>query len=108
MLTSHSFIGAAIRKRSFVSAYAQALWYMVGFQLGSGAFFIYTLYRQKEVNIQKCITELQAQNVTSVDNLRSACEIATTAWKVGYIVTFVITLLLHGCESVYHLYLALY
>ncbi|CAE6497591.1 unnamed protein product [Rhizoctonia solani] len=95
VLSIFGFIGAAIRKRSFVSAYAQALWYMVGFQLASGAFFIYTLYRQKEVNIQKCIDELKANNPPDVD-LRKACSIATTTWKVIYIVVFVISLLLHG------------
>ncbi|KAJ1303785.1 hypothetical protein OPQ81_008208 [Rhizoctonia solani] len=96
ILSIFGFIGAAIRKRSFVSAYAQALWYMVGFQLASGAFFIYTLYRQKEVNIQKCIDDLKATNPSANFDYRKACSIATTTWKVVYIVVFVISLLLHG------------
>lgn len=88
-----------------MSAYAQAMWYMVGFQLGAGAFFIYTLYRQKEVNIQKCIDELKATNPNTNVDLRQACEVATTAWKIGYIIVFVVTLLLHGCTSFVFLHL---
>ena len=90
------FIGAIIRKRSLVSAYAQALWYMVGFQLGAGAFFIYTLYRQKDSNIEKCMTEVRASNPSVDFDVRQACEIATKAMKIGYICVFVFTLLLHG------------
>ncbi|CAE6514606.1 unnamed protein product [Rhizoctonia solani] len=96
VLSIFGFIGATLRKRSFVSAYAQALWYMVGFQLASGAFFIYTLYRQKEVNIQKCIDELSATNPLADLDFRKTCSVATTTWKVIYIILFVISLLLHG------------
>ncbi|CAE6377838.1 unnamed protein product [Rhizoctonia solani] len=96
VLSIFGFIGAAIRKRSFVSAYAQALWYMVGFQLASGAFFIYTLYRQKEVTIQKCMDELKATNPPADLDLRKACSVASTTWKIMYIIIFVISLLLHG------------
>lgn len=98
MLTPISFVGAALRKRSFVSAYAQAMWYMVGFQLGAGAFFIYTLYRQKEVNIQKCIDGLKGTNLSAAE-LRNTCIVATRTWKIVYIIVFVIALFLHGCES---------
>ncbi|QRV80983.1 tetraspanin family protein [Ceratobasidium sp. AG-Ba] len=93
------FIGAITRRYSFVSAYAQALWYMVGFQLASGAFFIYTLYRQNDANIQKCITEVKAdpvsQNLTP-EEISRACQVATKAWKIGYIIVFIVTLLVHG------------
>ncbi|KAH7334082.1 hypothetical protein B0J17DRAFT_602700 [Rhizoctonia solani] len=96
ILSIFGFLGAVLRKRSFVSAYAQALWYMVGFQLASGAFFIYTLYRQKEANIQKCMDEVKANNPPGDIDLRKVCSVATTTWKVVYIVVFVISLLLHG------------
>ncbi|KAG8710752.1 hypothetical protein FRC08_016762 [Ceratobasidium sp. 394] len=91
------FIGAITRKRSLVSAYAQALWYMVGFQLASGAFFIYTLYRQNDENIQKCIDEVKAEGTGLTDKqIASACQVATKAWKIGYIIVFAVTLLVHG------------
>ncbi|KAG8712105.1 hypothetical protein FRC12_006029 [Ceratobasidium sp. 428] len=92
------FIGAITRKRGLVLAYAQALWYMVGFQLASGAFFIYTLYRQNDENIQKCITEIKADSSIKLsdNDIAKACQVATKAWKIGYIVVFVVTLLVHG------------
>jgi len=70
---------------------------MVGFQLASGAFFIYTLYRQNDANVQKCVYEVKASNSNmSAEDVRKACEVATKAWKIGYIVVFVFTLLVHG------------
>lgn len=88
-------IGSITRRRSLVSAYAQALWYMVGFQLASGAFFIYTLYRQNDANIQKCINEVKADN-PNTPHVEDICRVATKAWKIGYIVVFIVTLLIHG------------
>ncbi|CCO34389.1 hypothetical protein RSOLAG1IB_06031 [Rhizoctonia solani AG-1 IB] len=96
ILSMFGFIGAVIRKRSFVSAYAQALWYMLGFQLASGAFFIYTLYRQKKVHIDQCVKELKENNPPADVDLVKLCTIATRTWKIIYIVVFAVSLLLHG------------
>ncbi|KAF8699640.1 hypothetical protein RHS03_07117, partial [Rhizoctonia solani] len=96
ILSMFGFIGAVTRKRSFVSAYAQALWYMLGFQLASGAFFIYTLYRQKKVHIDQCVDELKANNPPANVDLVKLCTIATRTWKIIYIVVFAFSLLLHG------------
>ncbi|KAG8737700.1 hypothetical protein FRC10_007925 [Ceratobasidium sp. 414] len=91
------FIGAITRKRGLVSTYALALWYMVGFQLAAGAFFIYTLYRQNDENIKKCIDAVKASGTSLTDDeISRTCQVATKAWKIGYIAVFAVTLLVHG------------
>ncbi|EIN05514.1 hypothetical protein PUNSTDRAFT_74818 [Punctularia strigosozonata HHB-11173 SS5] len=45
LVSALGFAGAAARKRALVGIYAQALWIHWGFTIGTGAFFLYHLFK---------------------------------------------------------------
>ena len=68
MLAFHSLIGVIIKKKGFVSAYSSMVWIHLGFNVGTGAYFLYTLFHKIG---QQDLNDCQSTNDT--DLTRAAC-----------------------------------
>lgn len=57
MSSLYSLIGCLSKKKGFVALYSTLLWFHLGASIGSGAYFIYTLFHQEgDKDINSCIS----------------------------------------------------
>lgn len=94
VISLFGLIGVIMKKKGFVSAYSSMVWIHLGFNVGTGAYFLYTLFHKIG---QQDLNDCQSTNDT--DLTRAACkkgfEIARGILVGIYVVVWLVEL--WGC-----------
>jgi len=96
MIVTHnlfSFVGALIKNRRMISSFAVALAIHLGFSVASGAFTLYTLFKENtQEAIARCLNDASSDANVTADTCRTGIAIVKGVMVAVYIVTWLIQL----------------
>jgi len=99
IISLFGFLGAIKKRRSYVSLYSTLVWYHLGFSIGSGVFFIYTLFHKVgDEDVNNCISD--NTSLSEQDDCRTQFHVSRAFTIAGYIIFWLIEL--WGCLIVSH------
>jgi len=93
VLSILGFLGAVIKNRGMISSFAVALAIHLGFSVASGAFTLYTVFKENTQDaIARCLSEAGNDTNVTGDSCRSGLAIVKGLMVAVYVITWLIQL----------------